>query len=146
MGAQETETAVRPRSVEGPELNGGASQLAQRLTELAQRVPPRQIADVWLFPPLPALEASSEFLLFTRMLEDGGRALYSARMVPANGRPTHQVVVEHGRAPADRVPKLVTGLQHRLGEGSPARHVSIEGDGERWRALLESAGEANARD
>ena len=119
---------------------------AARLGDLSRRVPPPRIADVWLFPPLPQVEDSSEFLLFTRILEDGRRALYSARMVPANGTPAHQVVVEHGRAPADRVPRLVAGLQRRLRQTAPARHVSIEGDGERWKALLEQSREVGATD
>ncbi|MDE2719476.1 hypothetical protein [Candidatus Palauibacter polyketidifaciens] len=117
---------------------------AARLGDLGRRIPPPRIADVWLFPPLPQVEESSEFFLFTRILEDGGRALYSARMVPANGTPAHQVVVEHGRAPANRVPGLVAGLQRRLGQPAAVRHVPIEGDGKRWEALLEQSREAGA--
>ena len=117
---------------------------AARLGDLGRRIPPPRIADVWLFPPLPQVEDSSEFFLFTSILEDGGRALYSARMVPANGTPAHQVVVEHGRAPANRVPGLVAGLQRRLGQPSAVRHVRIEGDGARWEALLKQSQEADA--
>ena len=117
-----------------------------RLGHLGQRVPPLLIADVWLFPPLPEVESSSEFLLFTRILDDGARTLYSARMEPANGSPSHQVVVEHGRAPAERVVNLVSGLQRRLGHPAPARHVPIEGDHERWQALLDQTLEAESPD
>ena len=113
--------------------------LHARLGQLGREVPPPSIADLWLFPPLPDLESSSEFLLFTRILQGGDRALYSARMVPANGTPAHQVVVEHGRAPADRVQRLVAGLQRRLGHPPPARHIPIEGDRARWQALLEES-------
>lgn len=139
MDAQVTRTVIRSE-------NGSRQSLAARLGDLGQRVPPPQIADLWLFPPLPDVEASSEFLLFTRMLEDGGRALYSARVVPANGRPAHHVVVEHGRAPADKVARLVSGLQRRLQHPSPARHVPIEGDSERWRQLIERTREAEGAD
>lgn len=117
-----------------------------RLGDLGRRVPPPRIADVWLFPPLPQVEDSSEFLLFTRILADGRRALCSARMVPANGTPAHQVVVEHGRAPAERVPRLVAGLQRRLRQSTPARHVSINGDDGRWEAFLEESREVGATD
>ncbi|WP_419942273.1 hypothetical protein [Candidatus Palauibacter sp.] len=117
-----------------------------RLGDLSRRVPPPSIGDIWLFPPLPQLEDSSEFLLFTRILEDGKRALYSARMVPANGTSAHQVVVEHGRAPADRVPSLVARLQRRLRQPTPARHVSIDGDDERWETFLEQYRETDAAD
>ena len=120
--------------------------LAARLGHLGQAVPPPLIADLWLFPPLPDVESSAEFLLFTRIVEDDVRALYSARLVPANGKPAHQVVVEHGRAPADRVSKLVSGLQRRLGGSAPPRHVPIEGDQERWQALLDRAREGESGD
>ncbi|MDX1578365.1 MAG: hypothetical protein R3266_07765 [Gemmatimonadota bacterium] len=131
MDAQAMGVEVRS----GEEARDGGS-LVARLGELGRRVAPPLIGDVWLFPPLPNVETSSEFVLFTRILDDGLRALYSARMVPANGRPAHQIIVEHGRAPADRVPKLVTGLQRRLGHPTAARHVQIEGDRDRWVDLL----------
>jgi len=130
--------------VTGPGVAGVEGEvLATRLNEVGQRVPAPEIADVWLFPPLPDVVSSSEFLLFTRMLEGDTRALFSARMVPANGTPSHQVIVEHGSAPADRLPRLVTALQRRLGQSAPARHVAIEGQLERWESLLaEARGEA----
>lgn len=142
MDAQATGPRVRPDR--GRMANGGTagesaggSVLATRLTALEQRVPPPEIADVWLFPPLPDVVSSSEFLLFTRILDAETRALFSARMVPENGTPAHQVIVEHGSAPADRVPKLVSNLQRRLGHDAPARHIEIDGETERWRELVE---------
>ncbi|WP_420438024.1 hypothetical protein [Candidatus Palauibacter sp.] len=129
-----------------PHVGNGATvdpgSRAARLGDLSRRIPPPRIADVWLFPPLPQVEDSSEFFLFTSILDDGGRALYSARMAPANGTPSHQVVVEHGRAPANRVPGLVAGLQKRLGQPAAVRHIPIEGDGARWEALVEQSQEA----
>ena len=126
--------------------NGHADSLAARLGHLAQWVPPPLMADVWLFPPLPEVESSSEFLLFTRILEDGARGLYSARLVPENGTPAHQIVVEHGRAPADRVTKLISGLHRRLGHDAPARHVNIAGDHDRWQVFMDETREAEASD
>jgi len=122
----------------------GPGSRAPRLGDLGRLIPSPRIAADWLFPPLPQVDDSSEFFLFTSILEDGGRALYSARMVPANGSPAHQGVVKHGRAPANRVPGLVAGLQRRLGQPSAVRHVPIEGDGARWEALLEQSREADA--
>ena len=122
------------------------SSLTNRLGHLAKRVPPPMIADVWLFPPLPDVESSSEFLLFTRILEDGVRGLYSARLVPENGTPAHQVVVEHGRAPADSVTKLISGLHRRLGHEVPAKHVTIAGDHDRWQVFVDETREAEASD
>ncbi len=129
------------------ELAVDRSSLATRLSAVGERVPPPQIADVWLFPPLSDVESSAEFLLFTRIIDGDVRALYSARMVPANGRPTHQVIVEHGRVPADRVPRLVGRLQRRLRQDVPPRHVSIGGRLDHWLTFLEAAaGGREARD
>lgn len=151
MDAQATGPRVRPDR--GQAANGvaagdpaGDSALATRLAALEQRVPPPEIADVWLFPPLPDVVSSSEFLLFTRILDAETRALFSARMVPENGTPAHQVIVEHGSAPADRVPRLVSNLQRRLGHDAPARHVEIDGEAERWRELVEETRGASRAD
>lgn len=120
----------------------GGVALATRLVEVERRVPVPRIADVWLFPPLPDVVSSSEFLLFTTMLEDETRALFSARMVPENGSPAHQVIIEHGTAPAELMPRLVDNLQSRLGQMATARHIPIEGEPERWRRLVEDLGGA----
>lgn len=151
MDAQATGPRVRPDR--GHAVNGdaagepaGGSVLATRLAALERRVPPPEIADVWLFPPLPDVVSSSEFLLFTRILDAETRALFSARMVPENGTPAHQVIVEHGSAPADRVPRLVSNLQRRLGHDAPARHVEIDGETERWRELVEETRRAATSD
>lgn len=120
--------------VTDPPADGAA--LATRLCDVERRVPIPRIADVWLFPPLPDVVTSSEFLLFTTMLEGETRALFSARWVPENGSPAHQIIIEHGTAPADRLPRLVSKLQERLGQPAPARHVPIEGEPDRWQELL----------
>jgi hypothetical protein len=122
----------------------GVAALATRLNEVERRVPVPRIADVWLFPPLPDVVSSAEFLLFTTMLEDETRALFSARMVPENGSPAHQVIIEHGTAPAELMPKLVSNLQDRLGQVAPARHVCIEGELESWRELVEDLGKTES--
>ena len=123
------------------ERAGEGAELATRLGDVERYVPAPEIADVWLFPPLPDVVSSSEFLLFTRMLDGDARALFSARMVPENGSPAHQEIVEHGTAPADLMPKLVNNLQNRLGQMAPARHIAIEGEADRWRQLVEDLGQ-----
>jgi hypothetical protein len=54
------------------------SELALRLRELGRHVSPSEISDVWIFPPLPDLEGSTEFLLFTRFMSDRMRRLCAA--------------------------------------------------------------------
>jgi hypothetical protein len=124
MNAQVTEPA------------GDGAELATRLSDVERCVPAPEMADLWLFPPLPDVIPSSEFLLFTRMLEGNSRTLFSARMVPENGSPAHQVIVEHGSAPAELLPRLVSNLQRRLGQTAPARHVEIGGVAEVWQKLV----------
>lgn len=120
-------------------MGGSGSVIETRLTGISEAVPHFEIADLWLFPPLSDVEDSSEFFLFTRFLDGNARALYSARMVPANGTPAHQVIVEHGHVPASRIPRLIGQLQRRLGRGSPPRHVIIDGEQQRWEDLLKEA-------
>lgn len=112
-------------------------EIVRRLTDLGRAVPPPEIAEIWVFPPLESVEASAEFLLFTRYLDEHHRRVYSARMVPPNGHPARQVVVEHGCVPADRVPRLVGDMQRRLGEERQPIHLEIGGRPERWRTLVE---------
>jgi FAD/FMN-containing dehydrogenase len=122
-------TRVREGSVEGS--------VGRRLQLLGSVVPPLEIAELWVFPPLPEVDASAEFFLFTRIQEGNRRALYSARLLPENGSPARQVVEEHGSVPADRLPRLVGRLQRRLGEHHCPLHVVIDGQAGRWQELLD---------
>ena len=46
------------------------SELAARLHALGRSVSPVEISELWVFPPLPDIEDSGEFVLFTRVLAD----------------------------------------------------------------------------
>jgi hypothetical protein len=120
-------------------MGANGSIIETRLNAISEAVPHFEIAELWLFPPLADVDKSAEFFLFTRFLDGDSRALYSARMVPANGAPSHQVIVEHGRVPAARVPRLIGQLQRRLGRSAPPRHVVIDRDHQRWEDLLNEA-------
>lgn len=118
---------------------GGEGSMERRLQALARVVPPPEIAELWVFPPLPEIDASAEFFLFTRFREGGRRSLYSARLLPENGSPARQVVVEHGSVPADRVPGLVSRLQRRLGEERQPLHLVVDGRVGRWEEFVHAA-------
>lgn len=141
LGRASAETHERdiPRSNGRMADDTGQLPFASRLSELSRMVPPPEIAELWVFPPLADVQASGEFFLFTRYLDDDSRRVYSSRLLPANGAPARQVVVEHGTVPADRVQRLVGRLQHRVGQSKAPRHVVIDGETGRWEALVAEA-------
>lgn len=131
-----------------------SEELSRRLRDVGRAVAPREIGELWIFPPLEDVEESAEFVLFTRMGENGHRHLYSARARPAgaagNGTSSggrvpskgsegeeRQRITDHGSIPADRVPRLVERFRRRVDrEGHEPVHVVVEGTMERWRELL----------
>lgn len=143
-----------------------SQELARRLHEVGRAVSPSEIGELWIFPPLADVEDSAEFLLFTRVLEEDRRRLYSARLrrlageedaaraadghgagrgngngaKPAangdRGTGRRHEITEHGSVPADRIPRLVERFRRRLGEGGEPRHLVIGGSLERWTSLL----------
>ena len=124
----------------GSGTTGISMHLAERLRHLGEAVPPSEIAELWIFPPMVELENSSEFFIFTRFFNGEGRRVYSAGLngiadadpVPAGD----QEILEHGSVPHDRVPGLVERFQRRLGENREPRHLVIEGCEERWATLF----------
>lgn len=120
-------------------------QLAERLRHLGEAVPPSEIAEVWIFPPMLELEGSTEFFIFTRYFNGAGRRVYSAGLNAAADMDAipvgDQEILEHGSVPHDRVPRLVERFQRRLGENREPHHIVIEGRADRWMTLIpEQAG------
>lgn len=115
--------------------------VTRRLRALARAVPPPEIAEIWIFPPLAHLESSAEFFLFTRFLEGDRRVLCSVRLRGENGAAETQVVEEHGSVPAGHIPRLVERLRRRLGEEGEPFHAVIDGREGRWRELFDPPAE-----
>jgi len=136
--------------------------VARRLLEVARRIAPREIGELWIFPPLPEVEASAEFLVLTRYVADGRLRLYTARKpgplrpegdrsavgeerprteaIAARADPTlDEELRAHGEVPADRVPRLLERFQRRVGTEHDFVHVRVEGSEIRWRALVRAA-------
>ena len=136
-----------------------SQELARRLHEVERAVSPSEIGELWIFPPLADVEESAEFLLFTRVLQEDRRRLYSARLrriaggteseeAGNGGRPSadgdgsagrRHEITEHGSVPADRVPGLVERFRRRLDDGAEPTHLVIDGSPERWSSLLPAA-------
>lgn len=162
------------------------TELVRRLRQLEHRVPPEELDELWIFPPLEDPEGTREFLLFTRAAGPRTRRVYSARSRgrgedggkerapvhgaagengdprsadaaadpssvpgPVNGERRNgdgadsgfQSVVEHGRVPAERLPRIVERFLRRLGEERTPVHVQLDGSVDRWGELLSRLGQ-----
>lgn len=94
-------------------------ELEWRLREVEAAVSPEEIAELWVFPPLTDVDHSSEFLLFTRYLENERRRLYTAR-IPAETLAGEEVPPAGGAS-----------SNGRNGNG---RHRATDGNGTQGRA------------
>lgn len=62
-----------------------SEEVSRRLRDLEGEIPPSEIGELWVFPPLEEPEGSREFVLLTRYGGNGTRRLYSARVPPPEG-------------------------------------------------------------
>ena len=133
-------------------------EVATRLRDLGQRIAPAEISDIWVFPPLPNLEGSTEFLLFTRFLPDEMRHLCGAEFTAGHGNGSGQAangngngngtggpapaddrvrrITEYGAMPSHRVSRVVAGFRERLGDHSEPLHFEIGGCADSWGRLV----------
>jgi hypothetical protein len=103
------------------------SDLAVRLRALGYSVSPAEISDLWVFPPLPDLEDSGDFVLFTRVLPDEMRRVCRAEfadVVVTNGN-GHQVNGRNGSGVAGNGQTNGTGNGNGNGNGSATRVARI---------------------
>lgn len=106
-------------------------ELGRRLQEVERAVDPGEIAELWVFPPLPEVESSAEFVLFTRFAAGEHRRLYSARMPPA--------AEANGGFPAENgaSPPAASGSGAARGNGSGSAGASSPGAPETAGALVQ---------
>ncbi len=103
-----------------------------RLRRLAGSIPPEELSEVWVFPPLPDLENSEEFVLFTRRMSEGVFRVCAAEFTRGE---TARVTI-YGAVPEARVRNVVAGFQRRLGDRREPLHLPIFGSTERWRLVV----------
>ena len=121
MELDRTDSQAMPKSdgngngAGGPTDDETRREVATRLRDLGQRIAPAEISDIWVFPPLPHLEGSTEFLLFTRFLPDEMRHLCGAEFTDGNG---------NGNG------KTVNGKGHSNGNGNGNGNGSGNGNGD----------------
>ena len=104
----------------------------ERLRKLAGSIPPEELSEVWVFPPLADLQDSEEFILFTRQMAEGVFRICAAEF--SHGE-TARVTV-YGAVPETRVMSLVGGFQRRLGDRREPLYLPIFGSNERWRLVV----------
>ena len=150
-------------AVNGRAENGSTETISEltaaRLRRLAGRIPPDELSEVWVFPPLEDIEGSDEFHLFTRRMSEGVYRVCAAEFpgdggkddaaVSANGagngsrattvdgkKAGEPRVTVYGAVPESRVPRLVAGFRDRLGDGREPLYLPIYGSLERWRLAV----------
>jgi hypothetical protein len=130
--------------VTGP---GFTEPLLRVLTGLPERIPPERIDCVWRFAPrdLNGRESGLLVLSLFDQAEPTGPARelvtlqYEAEMARNEIRVT-DLLTSQGRAPADRIPRLIEGVLARLeDEREDPVAEEIRGDPERWARLLARA-------
>ncbi len=146
---------------------------AARLRRLAGRIPPDELSEVWVFPPLEDIEGSDEFHLFTRRMSEGvyrvcaaefpgdggkdgaadgangsaaGSATGSSATTGDGEKAGEPRVTVYGAVPESRVPRLVAGFRDRLGDGREPLYLPIYGSLERWRLAVGVDADAEAAD
>lgn len=103
-----------------------------RLRMLAGSIPPEELSEVWVFPPLPDLDDSGEFVLFTRRMSEGVFRVCAAEFTDGE----QARVTVYGAVPETRVMNLVAGFQRRLGDRREPLHLPIFGSTDRWRLAV----------
>ncbi len=116
--------------------------LAARLRAISESIPASQIAELWVFPPLPNRETTSEFLLLTCYDGAGRRRIVTAHVEAQSTDPENdeyewiQKLEEHGAAPEDWVAGIPDRLLRRLADAGVPEVVEIAGEPERWAEAI----------
>ncbi|HEX7051482.1 MAG TPA: hypothetical protein VF188_14850 [Longimicrobiales bacterium] len=122
-----------------------ASTPGSLLRSLERRIPVQMIDEVWIFPTRRAGASESTVIVvsaFDAADADRRRVLtaqYTARRDRRGNTEVDETVTEHGRAPPDRIGRLIDGVVRRLDpefDDAPPRAVRIAGDADRWMELV----------
>ena len=117
--------------------------MASALAALADQIPVTRIDRIWVFPPQQLSDKESGLAVLSLYADEAGqspnrRQLYTLRYEATRGRSAgrRDILEQQGSAPLDRVPRVIAGVLRRLGEAEVPRLETIEGDSERWNAVL----------
>lgn len=132
--------SARPRPADTDDGPGVPEALPRTLREIGERLGPRAIDRLWLFPPL--IRGRREWGLVAAGCFDGGgaRRLVTARYTAertGKGLYLDMQLLDEGVAPSDRLPRVMEGVARRGPEplGSP-RLVELGGAAEAFESLI----------
>jgi hypothetical protein len=117
------------------------------LQRMEAQLPADALDALWIFPTRRTSSVESTVIVVAcREPEAERRRVYTAHFTvlrDKKGKPTIQErLLEHASAPADALARVVAGVVRRLGDeaAQPPRHEVIEGDPERFDALIRELG------
>lgn len=117
--------------------------LDARLRAIGDHISPTQIAELWVFPPLPDRDATSEFLLLACYDGTDRRRIVTAQLEARLADPEDEEydwvlrLEEHGAAPEGWVAGIPDRLLRRLSEAGVPEVVEIGGQPERWADAIQ---------
>ncbi len=115
--------------------------IPRTLQMMARRLGESEIDRLWVFPPLILGRKERGLVAASCFAEDGSRRLYTAPYSAERtgaGLSVVNGITEEGRAPPDRLPRVMQGVARRseMDLGEP-RVVEIAGDPTKLKALLD---------
>jgi len=115
--------------------------IPRTLQMMARRLGESEIDRLWVFPPLILGRKERGLVAASCFAEDGSRRLYTAPYSAERtgaGLSVVNGITEEGRAPPDRLPRVMRGVARRseMDLGEP-RVVEIAGDPTKLKALLD---------
>jgi hypothetical protein len=117
------------------------------LQRMEAQLPADALDALWIFPTRRTSSVESTVVVAAcREADAERRRVYTAHFTvlrDKKGKPTVQErLQEHATAPADALARVVSGVVRRLGDeaAQPPRHERIEGDPDRFDALIRELG------
>lgn len=132
-----------PKRLNGRGL-GGVLPLERRLQAIGDRVAVSEIDELWVFPPLPDREMTSEFIVISCYDGPGRRRIVTAHVEIESRDPETaeitcvQHLEEHGAAPEGWVSGIPDRLLQRLSDAGVPEAIEIGGSPERWLEAIRS--------
>ena len=125
----------------------GSDALRAVLLALPPRVAIHRLERIWVFPPKEIAGRESGLIVLALFPAEepapGPRSLITVRYERERTRkptPPTIVITEEGRVPAERVPRVISGVMSRLRDADDPTEHAVLGREDEWSAVLEHYG------